>query len=441
MRKRSMLVIALIALFALVAAACGSDSDDTATPTAEPAAEEPAAEEPAAEEPAAEEPAAEEPAAEEPAAEEASGEPIKIGLLTSFNGPFTPWGIQARDGMKLAAEEINAAGGVDGRMIEIVEADDQSNAEEATAGFERLVEDGVVAIGGPISSDVGTATSLLAEELGIPLFLVKAGSSAILTQDSRYTFRTCIPAAPMVAEPIKQYVEAEGLTSVGAIIADYGWGQSIKSALEDQFADLEGVTLQIEVAPVPEQDFTTYLRALEGNNPQLIVATGHPPGAGGITVQSADLGFDVPITGAYTPPALVVGGAGDAAIGRYADFACADYTSEGYQDLARRYLAISDNEFMSDDAVSGFGIVTMVADAVANVGDDPAAVAEYLHGQTYDLEGYAFQMGWTEWGEMATAQPLFTQIGPGPAPEGVNEAGDWYPELLFRPEPLEPFVP
>jgi hypothetical protein len=96
---------------------------------------------------------------------------------------------------------------------------------------------------------------------------------------------------------------------------------------------------------------------------------------------------------------------------------------------------------MSDDAVSGFGIVTMVAEAVTNVGDDPAAIAEYLHGNTFDLEGYAFEMGWTEWGEMATAQPLFTQIGPGPAPEGVNEAGDWYPELLFRPEPLEPFVP
>ncbi len=50
-------------------------------------------------------------------------------------------------------------------------------------------------------------------------------------------------------------------------------------------------------------------------------------------------------------------------------------------------------------------------------------------------------MGWTEWGELAKAQPLFSVIGDGPAPAGVNEAGDWYPETLIRPDPLEPFEP
>jgi len=195
------------------------------------------------------------------------------------------------------------------------------------------------------------------------------------------------------------------------------------------------------VAPVPEQDFTTYLRNLEGLDPELIIATGHPPGSGPITVQSADLGIDVPVTGAWSVLPLVMEGAGDAAIGKYSDFDCADYASEDYQDLARRYLAISDNGFMDDDAVAGYGIVTMVADAVANVGDDPTAIAEYLHGQTYDLPGYAFEMGWTEWGELATAQPIFTVIGEGPAPEGVNEAGDWYPETLSQSEPLEPYMP
>ena len=52
---------------------------------------------------------------------------------------------------------------------------------------------------------------------------------------------------------------------------------------------------------MPEQDFTTYLRNLEAFEPDLLVATGHPPGSGPITVQSADLGLDVPVTGAYSP--------------------------------------------------------------------------------------------------------------------------------------------
>jgi branched-chain amino acid transport system substrate-binding protein len=405
-------IIGAAAVLALVAGACGDDDDD-----------------------------AEAPADTGEQGEEPSGEPITIGVVTSLTGPFTPWGLQVRDGMQLAVDEINADGGVDGRPLELDVADDQMSPEEGVSGVERLVEDGAVAIGGVISSDVGLATARVAEESEVPLFLVKAGNEEILTRDSRYTFRTCLPAAPMVAGPIAQFVEEEGLTRVGAIIADYGWGQAFRDAAEDEFSSLDGVQLKVEVAPVDETDFTTYLRNLESFDPELLVATGHPPGSGPITVQSADLGLDVQVTGAYAVLSEVVSAAGDAATGRYTDFDCADYESEEYQDLARRYLGSSDNTFMDDDAVAGYGIVTMVAQAVEEVGDDPTAIAEYLHEQTFDLPGYSFEMGWTEWGELASAQPLFTVIGEGPAPEGVNEGGDWYPETLILPDPLEPYEP
>jgi branched-chain amino acid transport system substrate-binding protein len=372
-----------------------------------------------------------------------SGEPLRIGMLTSLTGNFTPWGVQVRNGMQLAVNEVNQAGGVDGRRLELVVADDQSKAEEGARAIERLIErDGVVAVGGIISSDVGLATARIAEQSKVPLFLVKAGAGAILNPTSRYTFRTCLPAAPMVAGPVLQYVQSKGLKRVGAIVADYAWGQAIKSALEQAFAAAPDIKLQIEVAPVGEQDFTTYLRALERLNPQMIVATGHPPGSGAITVQSADLGFDVPITGAYTPRSLVVKGAKDAAIGRYADFGCADFQSKEYQDLARRFLqSSSDSTFFEDDALAGYGIVKMVAEAVGKVGDDPAAIAKHLHENTFTIPGYSFQMRWTEWGELADARIAFDLLGSGPAPDGVNKAGDWYPERLLVSEPLEPFQP
>ncbi len=458
------LLAALLAL-ALVAAGCGDDDDDVGadgtvaddgagddadaddTAADDAAADDAAADDAAADDAVADDAAADDAAADDAAADDGAaddggdGEPIKIGALTSLTGNFAPWGIQTVDGMQLAVDEINDAGGVAGRMLELVVTDDQSNAEEAVGGLERMVEEGVVAVGGAISSDVGLNTAAFAEEAEIPLFLVKAGSDAILTRDSRYTFRTCLPAAPMVAEPIAQYAQAEGVTKIGAIIADYGWGRAIESAMQNSFDAVEGLDYQIEVAPVPEQDFTTYLRNLEGFGPELIVATGHPPGSGGITVQSNDLGFDVPVTGAYTPWALVAGGAGEAAIGRYADFKCADFGSTEYQDMAVRYLASSDNTFMEDDAVAGYGIVTMVAQAVEAVGDDPKAIAEWLHTQTFDLPGFAYPVSWTEWGELATAAPIFYVLGEGPAPEGVNEAGEWYPEELIRPEALTPYEP
>jgi branched-chain amino acid transport system substrate-binding protein len=372
-----------------------------------------------------------------------SSEPIRIGALTSLTGNFTPWGVQVRAGMQLAVNEINQAGGAGGRQLELVVVDDQSKAEEGTRGIERLIEqDRVVAVGGIISSDVGLATARIAEQSKVPLFLVKAGAGGILTTDSRYTFRTCLPAAPMVAGPILQYVQSKNLKRVGAIVADYAWGQAIKTALENAFKAAPDIKLQIEVAPVGEQDFTTYLRALEGLKPQMIVATGHPPGSGAITVQSADLGFDVPITGAYTPRSLVMQGAKDAALDRYADFGCADVQSTEYQELARRFLQSSgDSQFFEDDALAGYGIVKMVAESVGKVGDSPEAIAKHLHESTFTIPGYSFQMRWTEWGELANAQIAFDLIGRGPAPEGVNKAGTWYPERLLISEPLQPFQP
>ncbi len=66
---------------------------------------------------------------------------------------------------------------------------------------------------------------------------------------------------------------------------------------------------------------------------------------------------------------------------------------------------------MEDDAVAGYGVVTMLADAVSNVGDDPVAIAEYLHGQTYELPGMAAPVSWTEWGELAPSQLLLVKVG------------------------------
>jgi branched-chain amino acid transport system substrate-binding protein len=434
MRKRSRWIwLALLVVLSLVIAACDGDGDGAADTTEGPTA--------TTEGPTETTEAPTETTAAPGTTGEPSGETIKIGALTDLT-QFTPWAVNARDGMSLAAEEINAAGGVDGRMIEIVVQDSANDADAGIDGFERLVEDGVVAVGGTISSTVGAAVAPLAEETQIPYLLVKSGTEVALTADSRYTFRTCLPAAPMDAAPVLQYAQEQGLTNVGVIVADYAWGQAFAGAVEAAFEG-SGVDFgEIQVAPVPpDTDFTPFVRAIADAGAEMVVATGHPPGSAAILALSADLIGDVPVTGSWIPPDLAVGAQPDVAIGRYADFACADYTSDGYADLAARYLEFSDNALMSDDAVAGFGIVTMVAEAVGEVGDDPVAIAEYLHQNSFDLEGYAHTVSWTEWGELAEAQPIFFQITEGPAPEGVNEAGDWWIEVLTHSEPLEPYEP
>lgn len=372
---------------------------------------------------------------------ESADDPIRIGFVGELSGPFAIWGVQTRDGMRMAVEQINAAGGVDGRRLELVERDTGGVPEEGVAALEGLVEQqGVVAAGGIISSDVALATSRTAEELAVPLFLIKAGSPRILTRDSRFTFRTCLPAAPMTVAPVAEYAEHEGITTAAAIVADYEWGQSVRAAMEDQLGHLE--SLHIEVAPVPEQDFTTYLRAIARSDPEMIIATGHPPGTGPITRQSADLGLDVPVVGPNSVWPVIIDGVGEAAYGRYADTDCADFASGDYQALATRFVELTGNDFMDDDAVAGYGIVTMVAEAVHQTGGtDPAAIGAYLHASEFELPGYAFPMAWTEWGELAQARPILSIAQRGAAPPGVTGDLDWYPTKLFQSQPLEPYVP
>lgn len=370
----------------------------------------------------------------------AEGEPIRIGTLTALSGPFAPWGVNVTNGMQMAAADINDAGGIDGRPIELVERDTQSDPQEGVTALRGMIDqDGVIAAGGVISSDVGLATARIAEQNEVPLFLVKAGSGAILTADSRYTFRTCLPAAPMTMGPVADYLAQENLTRAGAIIADYEWGRSIEEAIDSTLGEAD-IETQVEVAPVPETDFTSYLRSLRGFEPDVIVATGHPPGSGAITSQSAELGIDTLVTGPWTVLASVMEGVGDAAFDRFVDFDCADYSDTEYQELAARYNEQFD-AFMEDDAVAAYGIVTMIAEAVGEVGDDPTAIAEYLHQTSFDLPGYPSELSWTEWGELANSTPVVSVIREQDPPEGVNPGANWYPEVLLTSEPLEPYQP
>ncbi len=421
--KTGVRIFPALLVFGMLLAACGPAA--TPAPTQPPVA-------------ATDTPA---PAAPTSAPTATAGAPIKIGMLTDLSSTFTPWGVNVRDGMALAAKEINDAGGVNGRMIQIISEDDQNNGDTGVNRYEALVQDGVVAVGGIISSGVGVPVGADAEKLHVPVFLVKSGDAAALTKESQYTFRTCLPAAPMVAQPILQYAKQQGFTKVGAIVADYPWGHSIQSALQDTFKG-SGIDLDIEVAPVPPNtDFTTYVRKMADFKAQLIVSTGHPPGTGAIVSLSADLAGNVPVTGAWTPPDLSVGGMKDTAIGRFSDFACADYTSDSYAQLAQRYLAFSSNKFMSDDAVAGYAIVKIIAEAAGAVGDDPTAVAGYVRSHTFNEPGYAHPLSWTAWGELAASAPIFYQITNGPAPAGLNKAGTWWLKVLSHSAPLTPYEP
>jgi branched-chain amino acid transport system substrate-binding protein len=378
----------------------------------------------------------------------AQGSPIKIGVLTPLTPPFSPWGIQVRAGAALAVNEINRSGGIkgrgQGRRINLVVADSQdNNTSAAIDGFRRLTQqEGVVSVGGIIGSPIGLATTRLAEEGKIPLFLVKSGNSEILTTSSRYTFRTCLPSANMAAVPIVQLAQRRGIRSVGVIIADYAWGQSFKSALEEEAKKAPNINFNIQVAPVTTTNFTPYLRAM--GDVSLIVGTGHPPGSSLVLAQSAQLGMKAPVVGAYSPYSLTAKNAPAVAFGRWSDFKCMATATQGYKALAKRYLrTFPQNEFFEDDALAGYAYVKIVAEAIRNVGPNRQRIAAYVHAHTFNIPGYAFPLRWTAWGELNRPQVQFAVLTRSAPPEaGLNTASTtFWPRVLFKSQPLTPYRP
>lgn len=368
-------------------------------------------------------------------------QPIKIAFLSSLSGPFTPWGIQVRDGMKLAIAEINAAGGVGGRKIELVERDDRNNANEGVTAFKYLVErEGIVAAGGVISSDVGLAVSREAEAQKVPLFLTMSGAHQILTKESRYTFRTCLPAAPMNMDYIAGLIKDRNYTRVGVIVADYAWGHALRQSVEKHIKPLPGVKVQIEVAPVPERDFTPYLRKLQAMDPEILIATGHPPGNAIIARQSIELGLKGPIIGPWYPTEFTVERVGELMFGRFVDYSCVDFENAAYQNLAAKYHAQT-KRLLDNNALSGYAIVKMVAASiVSGKSTDPKAVATAIRTGRFQIDGYAWPLSYTEWGEMKEAAPILYTYEKGAAGK-INPTASWRPKVVFRSKTTPPYVP
>ncbi len=366
---------------------------------------------------------------------------IKFGFVSSLSGPFTIWGIQVRDGMKMAMEELNAKGGALGRMFEMVERDDKNNPNEGITAFKYMVErEGIVAAGGMISSDVGLAVSRQAESLQVPYFLTMSGSHEILKKGSRYTFRTCLPAAPENMASIAAMIQEKRITRVGVIVADYAWGHSLREAVETLIKPMAGVKLQMEVAPVPEKDFTPYLRKLQGLDPELIIATGHPPGVPTITRQAIELGMKAQIIGPWYPTEFMVQRVGDLMFERYVDYSCVDFENQAYKQLAEKFNATY-KRLLDNNAFSGYVMVKMVAAAIASTkSTDPKVVADAIRKGSYDQPGYAWPLAYTEWGEMKGAKPILYTYEKG-NPGKVNVGATWVPKIIFRTPAVEPYVP
>jgi branched-chain amino acid transport system substrate-binding protein len=240
-----------------------------------------------------------------------SGE-IVIGHLASMTGGQATFGQQTDQGIRLALDEINAAGGVKGRKIRVITEDTQSKQEEAATAVSKLISrDNVTAILGEIASSNSLAAGPIAQQNKIPM--VSPGSTnPAVTEKGDYIFRICF-IDPYQGEALAKYVANDMKLTRAAILRDVksDYSMGLADFFKNTFTQLGGSIVADSSYAGGDSDFKSQLTTIKGSNPQLIFVPGYYTEIGQIAVQARDLGINIPLVGGdgwESPKLIEIGG-------------------------------------------------------------------------------------------------------------------------------------
>ncbi|WP_230530204.1 ABC transporter substrate-binding protein [Microvirga roseola] len=235
-----------------------------------------------------------------PAIVKAQSDVIRIGHLTPITGFLGPLGEFAQMGVQLAAEEINAAGGVLGRKVELV-MEDSVNPQTASAKAERLIErDKVAMIIGEISSASALAIGQVANRTKT-VFINTGANSDALRGESCNPFMFHIEAAnSMMVRSVGTYLKDENMIQGKkwySLTADYAFGHDLFKVAKKFVSDNGGEFIGEELVPTDATDFSPYLLKIRQAQPDVVASNLAGNQITNFIKQYAEYGLQFPITG------------------------------------------------------------------------------------------------------------------------------------------------
>ncbi|MBP7840015.1 MAG: ABC transporter substrate-binding protein [Acidaminococcaceae bacterium] len=244
---------------------------------------------------------------------------IKIGMVYELTGNTASYGTSAANGAKLAFKEINASGGVLGKQIKIVSADNKGEPSESANAMSKVIsQDKVVAVTGFTVSSCGIAASAVAEANKIP-FVAAATVNPKVTFDERtgkvkdYTFRACF--IDSFQGTVGANFALNGLkASKTAIMTDSSsdYSKGLTDIFRSTYVKAGGKIVAEESYLQKDQDYKPILTKIKAQNPDLLYIPGYYEDVGKIIKQARELGMTIPVLGAdaWDSPVLVeMGGA------------------------------------------------------------------------------------------------------------------------------------
>ena len=228
----------------------------------------------------------------------AGGDKVRVGVFMSLTGSTANFGISSVNGIKMAADEINAAGGINGKQIELLVQDDRSDASEAATIVTKFVtQDQVHAILGEVASSRSIAAAPIAQNAKVPM-LTPSSTNPEVTKKGDFIFRSCF-IDPVQGAAIAQFA-ARSLNAKSAAIMvdrknDYSTG--LEKVINETFTRMGGKIVAVQSYQEGDQDFNAQLTSIKGLNPEVIFVPGYYNDVGLIAKQARDRGITVPLIG------------------------------------------------------------------------------------------------------------------------------------------------
>lgn len=227
-----------------------------------------------------------------------SADKVRIGVFMSLTGSTANFGISSTNGIKMAADEVNAAGGINGKQIELNIQDDRSDAQEAATIVTKFVtQDQVHGILGEVASSRSIAAAPIAQNAKIPM-LTPSSTNPEVTRKGDYIFRSCF-IDPVQGAAIAQFAARTLNAKRAAIMVDRknDYSTGLERFISETFSKLGGQIVLTQSYQEGDQDFNAQLTSIKGSNPEVIFVPGYYNDVGLIAKQARDKGITVPLLG------------------------------------------------------------------------------------------------------------------------------------------------
>ncbi|MFQ5592788.1 MAG: ABC transporter substrate-binding protein [Anaerolineae bacterium] len=386
----------------------------------------------------------------------ATGDTVKIGALAPLSAPGSVTGGTAmKAALEIAVEEINAAGGVLGKPVELVLVDTEGLPERGTAAMERLInQDKVVGVVGEYHSAVGLTAKEVAHDYGVPTIFAETWNQNITAVQYPEVFRIA-PLSPVVSAVDAEFVAS--LPNINkVVIMSENTGYGIPAAADtEKFLGDKGIDAVSFFADLGTQDFAGIIERIKAENPDLIWVLSTGETSYNFEQQAAEAGI-----GPQDLPMVCNQVAGDSEAywtnvpdGNLCFYRRIGLPKEKYTDATRafeaKYVEKTDKSSAESYAMEAYDSLMLMAQAINAAGStDAGAIISALESISYDgvLGTITFPYGthnpipagtdpmwWHQFPDPAITIVQYTEAGQSSA-----DAATVFPETYKTADPVLP---